>query len=54
MALVKKVEGAEVFVGKLSYGGDLLGEITEFCTQKRIRLGWIQALGAVEKARVGF
>jgi predicted DNA-binding protein with PD1-like motif len=54
MAVVKKVKPREIFMGKLSHGGDLLEEITDFCQRENIQLGWIEALGAVQRARLGF
>jgi predicted DNA-binding protein with PD1-like motif len=54
MAVMKKVKPREVFIGKLSYGGDLLEEITEICQRENIQLGWIEALGAVQRARLAF
>jgi len=41
-------------MGKLSYGGDLLDEITDICRKKNIQLGRVEALGAVQRARLGF
>ncbi len=42
------------FIGRLDHGMDLLGEITRVCVEKEIRLGKIEALGAVERARLGY
>lgn len=41
-------------MGKLSYGCDLLEELTSICQKENIRLGRIEALGAVQEARLGF
>lgn len=41
-------------ITRLPFNGDLLEEITRFCTEKEIRLGSIQAIGAVRKARLGY
>ena len=54
MAITRNAEARELFIGKLSYGADLLDEITALCREKDIRLGRLQALGAVQKARIGF
>jgi uncharacterized protein len=43
-----------VYIGKLSYGSDLLEELTGFCVEKNITLGKVEAIGAVQKACVGF
>lgn len=54
MTVVKKVRHKEIFMGKLRYGADLLEEITEICKEKSIQLGRVEALGAVQKACIGF
>lgn len=54
MAVMKKTKPREVFIGKLSHGGDLLEEITDICQRESIQLGWIEALGAVKRARLAF
>ena len=35
-------------------GDDLLGAIQDFCHNNQVRCGFIQAVGAVEKATLGF
>lgn len=54
MAILKKVKSTEVLMGKLKHGADLLEEITNICRDYDIRLGRIEAFGAVKKARLGF
>ena len=54
MTEIKQVNAREIFMGKLSYGCDLLEELTNLCTVHSIRLGRIQAIGAVRKARIGY
>jgi predicted DNA-binding protein with PD1-like motif len=54
MTMMKRVKPKEVFMGRLSYGGDLLEEIGNMCLKENIQLGWIEALGAVKKARLAF
>jgi predicted DNA-binding protein with PD1-like motif len=54
MAMMRKVKSREAFIGKLSHGSDLLEEITDICRKEDIRLGRVEALGAVQKARLGF
>lgn len=51
---MKKVKSSELFMGKLCHGGDLLEEITDICRKNNIQLGRIEALGAVQKARLAF
>jgi predicted DNA-binding protein with PD1-like motif len=54
MAIMKPIQSKALFMGRLKHGSDLLEEITDFCTQKDVRLGRINAIGAVQKARIGF
>lgn len=54
MATLKQVEHKKLYVGKLAHDGDLLEEITAFCKENDIQLGWINAIGAVKKARLAF
>ncbi|MEJ2628601.1 MAG: DNA-binding protein [bacterium] len=41
-------------MGRLSYGADLLEELIKVCSEKNIQLGQVEALGAVQKARIGY
>ena len=54
MAIYNEIKLNKTFIGKLEFGGDLLEELTSVCEQNKIRLGFVEALGAVNKARVGF
>ena len=54
MAVMKKVKPREVFMGRLSHGDDLLEEMSNMCLRENIQLGWIEALGAVKRARLAF
>jgi len=54
MAIYNEIKPGKTFIGKLKFGGDLLGELTSVCEENYIRLGRVEALGAVKKARVGF
>ncbi|MGA1844326.1 MAG: PPC domain-containing DNA-binding protein [bacterium] len=54
MATYKQIQPGKVFMGKLSHGADLLGELTDICIREGIRLGRIEAFGAVQKAALGF
>ena len=54
MTITKEVKSREIFMGKLSYGCDLLEELTSVCQKENIQLGRIEALGAVQKAHIGF
>ena len=54
MAMMRKAKPREVFFGRLSHGDDLLEEISNMCLRENIQLGWVEALGAVKKARLAF
>ena len=54
MAEFKSVESRETVMGKLSYGCDLLEELTNVCIERGVNLGRIEAIGAVQKACIGF
>jgi hypothetical protein len=54
MAMIKKVKSRGIFIGKLGHGADLLGEMTDICRKENIQLGRVEALGAVQRARLGF
>lgn len=41
-------------MGKLKRGDDLLGAISVICRENNIRLGRVEAIGAVEKATLGY
>lgn len=41
-------------MGKLSCGCDLLQELTDVCVKGNIKLGRVEAIGAVRKACIGF
>lgn len=52
--MIKEVEPTKTFIGRFSYGRDLLDELTEICVKKNISLGAITGIGAVQKAKIGF
>ena len=54
MAFYKEMTHKCCYMGKGTHGGDLLGEITDFCKARRITLGWVEALGALVRARLGY
>jgi predicted DNA-binding protein with PD1-like motif len=54
MTVGRKVKHRETFMGKLQHGTDLLEEIAGICKKENIQLGRIMAIGAVQKARIGF
>lgn len=48
------VARGRTLIGRLKKGDDLQEALTRLCTEANIRLGKIQAIGAVSKAVVGF
>jgi len=54
MAMYHEVTPQRTFMGKLQFGADLLEELTGVCVENDIRLGRVEALGAVQQARIGF
>ncbi|MCF8025001.1 MAG: DUF296 domain-containing protein [Desulfobacteraceae bacterium] len=54
MPTLEKVHSRDLFMGRLGYGQDLLEEITAVCTGQNIRLARIEAIGAVQYARLGY
>lgn len=54
MACMKSVTLGKSFLGRLAFDGDLLEELNAFCTAQDIRIGRVEAIGAVQKARVGY
>lgn len=45
---------ASVLMGRMPHGADLLTSLTDICIEKQITLGWIQGLGALQRARLGY
>jgi hypothetical protein len=54
MAKMQTVKTIQTFMGRLSHGADLLEEITAFCKAENIRLGRVEAIGAVQRARLAY
>lgn len=54
MEFMKKVETKRRFLGRVSHGMDLLDAITAFCCERDLHLGRVMAIGAVQRARLGF
>jgi hypothetical protein len=42
------------FMGRLPHGADLLEALTALCREKQVTLGRVEALGAVQRARLGY
>jgi len=54
MAIIREVKSIGRLMGRLTHGADLLEELTGICIEKGIRLGRVEALGAVQKACIGY
>lgn len=54
MATFRELTGTRCLMGRLAHGADLLEELTAVCIENGVALGWIEALGAVRKARLGY
>jgi predicted DNA-binding protein with PD1-like motif len=54
MPMIKKIKTREIHMGRLPHGVDLLEELTKICNDKNIRLGRVEAIGAVQKATIGY
>jgi len=54
MAAYNELKPVKTFMGKLEHDADLIGELTKLCLGNRIKLGTVEALGAVKKARIGY
>lgn len=54
MAAFKEARDGRVLMGRLKHGADLLDELTSVCKENGVKLGWVQALGALQKARLGY
>ncbi|MBF0178241.1 MAG: DNA-binding protein [Magnetococcales bacterium] len=52
--MMLEMPSGKTFIGKLAHGCDLLAEITRICHEQCWTAGWLEGLGAVKKARVGF
>jgi predicted DNA-binding protein with PD1-like motif len=52
--ILREVQVGRIFIGKLDRGDDLLEALTRICVDKGVRLGRVEAIGAVECARVGY
>lgn len=49
-----EVKFSKALMGRLSYGEDMLEELTDICRRERIALAQIKAIGAVKRAKLGY
>ncbi len=54
MPVFRQAKHARYIMGKCDKGADLLEELTGLCAAEGIKLGRLEALGAAQKARLGF
>ena len=54
MAIYNEIKLERTFMGRLKFGADLLEELTAVCREQDLSLGSIEALGAVQKAHIGY
>lgn len=54
MTIYKEIIPLKTFMGRLTHGCDLLVELNNICKTHNIRLGRVEAIGAVQKAKIGF
>ena len=54
MATHREVAHSRCVMGRLGHGKDLLEELTSVCEKEGVKLGRVEALGALKRARVGF
>lgn len=54
MAGMKSVKPGKMYMGRLRHGADLLEELTRICLDEQIHCGRVEAIGAVQRARIGY
>lgn len=54
MKPLRNVTARHTYICKVPHGADLLQTLTEFCVAHGIMLGRVEAIGAVQKARIAF
>ena len=52
--MIREAATGRCLIGRLDCGADLLDALTRICVKEGVTLGRVAALGAVQKARVGF
>ncbi|HIJ84957.1 MAG: DNA-binding protein [Magnetococcales bacterium] len=52
--MLQEVSSQHHFMGRLNHGEDLLEALNQACRQREIRLGRVTAIGAVQKAALGY
>jgi predicted DNA-binding protein with PD1-like motif len=52
--MYREIRSGRYFMGRLELGDDLYDALTSFCENNNIKLGRVEAIGAVEKACIEF
>lgn len=52
--MIERIRPIDRYIGRLNSGDDLLNTLTQICTEKRIHVGTLTAIGAVQHAVIGF
>jgi len=52
--MIQKIRTIDRFIGALQKGDDLLQSLTQICNEKKIQVGTLTAIGAVENAVIGY
>ncbi len=50
----QEAEQGRCWIGRIPFRGDLLQSLEAFAAEKQVQAGWVQVIGAVEKAVIGF
>ncbi len=51
---VQNAKAGRCWIGRLPFKGDLLASLEAFAVEKQVQAGWVNVIGAVEKAVTGF
>jgi uncharacterized protein len=54
MTEFKQIDSQNTFMGRFGYGCDLLEELTRVATSNGVKLGRVEAIGAVQQAKIAF
>jgi hypothetical protein len=54
MAVYKEIRPVRRIAGTCAHGADLLAELVAVCQEEEIRFGRVEAIGAVQRAVVGY
>lgn len=54
MSSCKEVNRRHTWIGRIPHGAGLLEELSRLCVEHDVRLGRLEAIGAVQKARISY